>query len=152
MALVSVVDLRKTTDDRLGWTIRVVLGILFLMTGAMKLLVPTLAEAWSGQLVAAELPFYTLSRWTVPFVEMAVGALLLVGAYARVAGVVVTGIMLVATYVHLRVDDPALFPLQPSEPIIPVVVVALTAYVLWRGAGAWSKDLKASGEQNNDRR
>ncbi len=152
MPFVNVVGLRRTTDDKLGGTIRVLLGILFLMTGAMKLLVPILAEAWSGQLVAAGLPFYTLSRWTVPFVEMAVGALLLVGAYARVAGVVVTGIMLVATYVHLRVDDPALFPLQPSEPIIPVVVLALTAYVLWRGAGAWSKDLKASGEQTNNGR
>ena len=147
MPFVNGDALRKTTDDKLGGTIRVFLGILFLMTGAMKLLVPALAEAWSGQLIAAELPFYTLSRWTVPFVEMAVGTLLLVGAYARVAGVVVTGIMLVATYVHLKVDDPALFPLQPSEPIIPLVVVALTAYLLWRGAGAWSKDLKASGAQ-----
>jgi uncharacterized membrane protein YphA (DoxX/SURF4 family) len=146
MPFVNVDDLRRTIDDKLGGTIRIFLGILFLMTGAMKLMVPMLAEAWSGQLIAAELPFHTFSRWTVPFVEMAVGVLLLVGAYARVAGVVVTGIMFVATYVHLRVDDPALFPLQPSEPIIPVVVVALTAYVLWRGAGAWSRDLKTSGE------
>ena len=41
---------------------RVFLGVLFVMTGAMKLLVPTLADAWAGQLLAAELPFYTLSR------------------------------------------------------------------------------------------
>ena len=108
----------------------------------MKLVVPTLADAWSGQLIAAQLPLYTLSRWSVPFVEMAVGALLLFGAYARLAGIVVVGIMVVATYVHLVVDDPSLFPLQPSEPIIPIVVVALTAYILWRGAGAWSSDLR----------
>ena len=114
------------------------------MTGAMKLLVPTLAEAWSGQLLAAELPFYTLSRWSVPFVEMAVGGVLLAGAYARVAGVVVVGIMVVATYVHLVVDDPALFPLQPRQPFIPIVVVALTAYLLWHGGGAWSRDHRAS--------
>ena len=145
MRLSNIADLRRTTHDRLGGSIRIFLGVLFLMTGAMKLLVPMLAQAWSGQLIAAELPFYALSRWSVPFVEMAVGALLLVGAYARLAGVVVIGFMVVATYVHLRVDDPALFPLQPSEPIIPLVVIALTAYVLWRGAGAWSKDLKASG-------
>ncbi len=145
MRLSNIADLRRTTDDKLGGSIRILLGVLFLMTGVMKLVVPTLAEAWSGQLIAAELPFYGLSRWSVPFVEIAVGALLLVGAYARLAGVVVIGFMVVATYVHLRVDDPALFPLQPSEPIIPLVVIALTAYVLWRGAGAWSKDLKASG-------
>ena len=75
---------------------------------------------------------------------MAGGALLLVGAYARLAAIVVVGIMSVATYVHVGVDDPSLFPLQPSEPIIPIVVVVLTAYLLWRGAGAWSSDLRAS--------
>ncbi len=134
--------LRRTADDKLGGTIRVFLGVLFVMTGVMKLVVPALADAFAGQLLAAELPFYTLSRWSVPFVEIAVGALLLVGTYARVVGIVVVGLMCVATYVHLVVDDPSLFPLQPSEPIIPIVVVVLTGYVLWRGAGAWSSDLR----------
>ena len=141
----TLVDLRRTTDDKLAGTIRVLLGLLFVMTGVMKLVVPMLAEAWSGQLMAAGLPFYTLSRWSVPFVEMAVGAALLIGVHTRLAGAVVVGIMMVATYVHLVVDDPSLFPLQPSEPIIPAVVVVLTAYVLWRGAGAWSADLRATG-------
>ena len=53
----------------------------------MKLAVPTLADAWSGQLLAAGLP--------------------LVDVYARVVGMVVI------------------------------------AVILWRGAGAWSSDLKA---------
>ena len=66
------------------------------------------------------------------------------GAYARLAAAVVVGIMVVATYVHIVVDDPSLFPLQPSEPIIPIGVVVLTTYVLWRGGGAWSRDLRAS--------
>jgi hypothetical protein len=52
--------------------------------------------------------------------------------------------MAVATYVHVVVNDPALFPLQPSAPVIPVTVIVLTAYVVWRGAGAWSLDLKTS--------
>jgi len=144
MPFTNLTDLRRTEDNKLGGAIRVFLGVLFVMTGAMKLLVPTLADAWAGQLLAAELPFYTLSRWSVPFVEMAVGALLLVGTYARLAGLAVVGIMFVATYVHLVVDDPSLFPLQPSEPIIPIVVVVLTAYILWQGAGSWSSDLRAS--------
>ena len=142
MLFTNLGGLRTTADDKLGGTIRVFLGVLFVMTGVMKLVVPALADAFAGQLLAAELPFYTLSRWSVPFVEIAVGALLLVGAYARVAGIVVVGLMCVATYVHLVVEDPSLFPLQPSEPIIPIVVVVLTGYVLWRGAGAWSSDLR----------
>ena len=145
MPFTNLVELRGTTEDRVGGTIRVFLGLLFLMTGVMKLVVPTLADAWSGQLIAAELPFYAISSWSVPFVEMAVGVLLLVGAYARLAGIVVVGIMVVATYVHLVVDDPSVFPLQPNEPIIPIAVLALTAYILWRGGGAWSSDLRASG-------
>ncbi len=136
--------IRKTSDDKLAGAIRLLLGILFLMTGAMKLLVPMLADAWSGQLLAADLPFHTLTRWTVPFLELLLGFALSLGTFARLAVIVVMAIMVVATYVHLVVGDPSLFPLQPSAPIIPLAVIALGTYVLWRGAGAWSLDLRAS--------
>lgn len=139
-----MVAIRKTSDDKLAGGIRLLLAMLFLMTGVMKLVVPMLAEAWSGQLLAAGLPLYSVTRWTMPFVEIGLGAVLGVGAFARLAGIVVVGIMLAATYVHVVVDDPTLFPLQPSEPIIPLVVLALTVYILWRGAGAWSLDLRAT--------
>ncbi len=136
--------IRTTSDDKLAGGARLMLALIFLMTGVMKLAVPSLAAAWSGQLLAAELPFYALTRWTVPFVEMAVGVVLAVGVLARLASLVVVGIMVPATYVHLVVHDPSLFPLQPNAPIIPIVVVLMAALVLWRGAGAWSADLKHS--------
>lgn len=137
-------DIRRTDDNKLAGTIRWLLAVLFLMTGVMKLLVPMLAEAFSGQLLAAQLPFYTLTRWTVPFVEVGLGIVLAIGFFARPAALVVFGMMLVAIYVHLVVDDPSLFPLQPSEPIIPLIVIAMGVYILWRGAGAWSSDLRAT--------
>lgn len=62
-------DIRKTSDNKLAGSIRILLAVLFLMTGAMKLLIPMLADAWSGQLLAANLPLYTITRWTVPFLE-----------------------------------------------------------------------------------
>lgn len=136
--------LRRTSDNKVAAIIRFLLALIFLMTGPMKLLAPSLAEAWSGQLLAANLPFYLLTLRTVPYVELALGIILALGIFARPAAVVVIGIMLVATYVHLVVDDPSLFPLQPSEPIIPLVVIAMSVYVLLRGAGAWSLDLKAT--------
>jgi uncharacterized membrane protein YphA (DoxX/SURF4 family) len=139
--------LRSTKPDKLSGTLRLMLGVLFVMTGVMKLLVPMLADAWSGQLLASGLPFITLTRWTVPFVEVAVGLALLAGTHARLASLIVIGIMLVATYVHLVVDDPSLFPLQPSEPIIPIIVIAMASYVLWKGGGSWSRDLKAGGDR-----
>ncbi len=137
-------DLRATSDNKVAGTIRLLLAVLFLMTGAMKLLVPMLGDAWSGQLLAANLPLYTITRWAVPFVEIVLGVLLGVGLCARLATVVVMGIMVVATYVHLVVDDPSLFPLQPMEPIIPMVVLVMSAYILWRGGGAWSVDARAT--------
>ncbi len=137
-------NLRATSDNKVAGTIRLLLAVLFLMTGAMKLLVPMLGDAWSGQLLAANLPLYTITRWTVPFVEIVLGVLLGVGLCARLATVVVMGIMVVATYVHLVVDDPSLFPLQPMEPIIPMVVLVMSVYILWRGGGAWSADARAT--------
>jgi uncharacterized membrane protein YphA (DoxX/SURF4 family) len=83
------------------------------------------------------------TRWTVPFIEMALGSMLLAGLFARLASFAVIGIMTVATYVHLVVDDATLFPLQPSEPVVPIVVMAMSALILWKGAGAWSMDLEA---------
>ena len=134
---------RHTSDDKVAGVVRLLLAMIFVMSGVMKLVVPVLAEAWSGQLLAANLPLYSLTRWTVPFVEVAVGVALTVGVHARLASVIVMGIMVPATYVHLVVDDPTLFPLQPSEPVVPIMVLLMGAYLVWRGAGAWSADLRA---------
>jgi len=139
--------IQTTADDKSAGVIRLMLALIFLMTGPMKLVVPQLAEAWSGQLIAAELPFYELSRWTVPFLELSLGIVLAIGILVRPAALVVMAIMVVATYVHVVVDDPSLFPLQPSEPVIPAMVMLGSAYLLWRGGGSWSKDLKSAGNR-----
>ncbi len=136
-------DIRNTSDDKAAGVVRLLLAMIFVMTGVMKLVVPILGQAWSGQLLAANVPLYTLTRWTMPLVEIGVGVALTVGLYARLASVIVMGIMVAATYVHLVVDDPTLFPLQPSQPIIPLIVLVMSAYIVWRGAGAWSVDLRA---------
>lgn len=135
--------IRATTNDKLAAGVRLMLAIIFLMTGPMKLIVPQLAEAWAGQLLAAQVPFYEISRWSVPFLELILGLILAVGFFARPGVVVVIGIMIVATYVHSVVDNPSLFPLQPKEPIIPLIVIVMSIFILWRGAGAWSMAWKA---------
>ena len=140
----NLATLRRTSDNKVAATVRLLVALLFLMTGPMKLLVPSLAEAFSGQLLAANLPFYLLTLWAVPFVDLALGIVLALGIFARPAAVGAIGLMVVATYVHLIVDDPSLFPLQPDEPIIPLAVIAMSVYVLLRGAGTWSLDLKAT--------
>lgn len=133
--------IRNTDGNRLTGSIRLMLAAVFLMAGPAKILVPNLAEAWSGQLLASKLPLFEFSRVIVPYVEALLGIVLAVGFFTRPTALGVTGIMAVATYVHVVVDDPSLFPLQPSEPIIPIAVIVLSLYLLWRGAGAWSLDL-----------
>ena len=136
--------LRNTKPDRVARGIRLTLGILFVITGAMKLVVPMLATAWTGQLAAANIPFQEVNVWLVPIIEMGIGAALFVGFYTRIMSLLVLNIMIVATYVHIVVHDPSLFPLQPTKPIIPAVVVILSVYILLKGGGSGSLDLKAS--------
>ena len=118
------------------------LGALFLMTGVMKLAVPMLAEAFSGQLVAAGIPMILLVKWAVPLVEIGAGLALFVGAFTRVVAVVVIGVMVAAVYVHVVVDDPAMFPLQPNDPVVPLAVIVMAGYLVWRGGGSGSVDLR----------
>lgn len=138
----DVRDLRRTSDDSFAGAIRMALGALFLLTGVMKLAVPIQAEAFAGQLMAAGIPLAGLAERVVPVVEIASGLALLIGAYTRVVAMVIMGIMSVAAYVHLVVDDPAMFPLQPNGPVVPLAVMVMAAYLVWRGAGAGSADLR----------
>jgi uncharacterized membrane protein YphA (DoxX/SURF4 family) len=135
---------RKTAHDILGGTLRLLLGFVFFMAGILKLMVPSLGEAFSGQLVAANIPLRELVLNTFPLIEMLLGVLLLVGFHARVSASVAAVTMIVATYVHVMADDPSLFPLQPVEPIGPLVLLMMLLYIIIRGAGAWSLDLKES--------
>ena len=139
--------IRSTNEDVVLGITRIALGMMFFSTGIMKYTIPMLWEAWSGQLTHANIPFYTLNLYMVPTIEMTIGVLLLIGYYSRLCALMVLPLMTVATYVHIIVGDPALFPLQPDEPIIPIVAILMAGYVIWRGGGAWSKDLKNSIEK-----
>ena len=55
-------------------------------------------------------------------------------------------IMLVAIYVHLTVINPAAFPSQPQEPIIPIAIIIMAAIILKKGGGNWSMDLMRINE------
>ena len=138
----ALTKLRQTRASSFAATIRVLLGLLFLSTGVMKFVVPELRAAFSGQLTAAGIPFHSLNMWIVPPAEIGIGVLFLLGFLSRLASLSAIVMMGVATYVHLVVDDPTLFPLQPEEPIIPIIAIAFCLYILWIGSGSWSLDLR----------
>ncbi len=134
--------IRHTSCSRAVGLCRALLGLLFLSTGVMKFAVPSLRNAFSGQLAEAALPFHSVNMWLVPLVEVVIGGMLIVGLFGRIASLVAIVMMIVATYVHLVVHDPELFPLQPEAPIIPLATILLCLYVLWAGSGSWSIDLR----------
>ncbi len=53
--------IRHTTNDKVLGVLRILLGGLFVMTGLMKIFIPILGEAFSGQLIAANIPFYAFN-------------------------------------------------------------------------------------------
>ena len=139
-------QLRRTSSNKLGGVLRILLGFVFFMAGILKVAVPSLGQAFSGQLIAADIPLSGIVLSTFPFVEMAIGVFLVFGFHARLSAAAAAVSMLVATYVHIAVEDPSLFPLQPVEPVGPLVLLVVALYVLWRGGGSWSIDLKESNK------
>lgn len=137
-------ELRITSSDKLGGVLRLLGGAIFLMAGVLKIAVPSLGVAFSGQLVAASIPLPGLVQLIFPVIEAVLGILLLFGLYARISALLAALSMVVATYVHIVIEDPSLFPLQPIEPIGPLMLIAMLLYTVIRGAGAWSIDLKES--------
>jgi uncharacterized membrane protein YphA (DoxX/SURF4 family) len=138
----TLTKLRQTRASNSAAAIRILLGLLFLSTGVMKFAVPDLRAAFSGQLAAAGIPFHSLNMWVVPAAEIGVGILFILGLLSRLASLSAIVMMVVATYVHVSVDDPTLFPLQPEEPIIPIIAIVFSLYLLWIGSGSWSLDLR----------
>jgi uncharacterized membrane protein YphA (DoxX/SURF4 family) len=134
-------QLRNTSSDKLALILRLLLGFVFFMAGILKVVVPHLGEAFSGQLTAANIPLNSLVLYSVPVIEMVLGITLLVGLHTRLSVAIAAIIMIAATYVHIVADDPALFPLQPIEPIGPLMLLAMLSYLLWKGGGTWSIDL-----------
>ena len=52
---------RETTSNKFIGAVRIMSGIMFIVPGMMKLLLPVYGEAWSIQLVEADIPLYTFT-------------------------------------------------------------------------------------------
>jgi uncharacterized membrane protein YphA (DoxX/SURF4 family) len=101
-------DKKKTAEDKLTRGVRLLLALMFVMTGAMKLFVPSLRDAFAGQLEAAHPPLQSLARSVVPYAEIALGVLLALGVVTRLAAAGIIFLMAGATYIHVVVHDPSL--------------------------------------------
>lgn len=134
--------LRAAGAQRYVIVLRVIAGAPLLMTGLAQALVP---EADLRALVdAAGFPFAAVITPLGVGLKIVAGVLLLLGAWARIAGAVAVPIMLGALYAHMVID---VWPNGPEmEPplVAPIAVLLGSAYVVWRGAGRWSLDRRAT--------
>lgn len=133
-------NIRQTSPNKFIGAIRIMLGVIFIMTGVMKLTMADYGTAWSIQLIEAEIPFYTFNYWFVPVFELILGLFLLLSHYSRVSSLLVLPVMLVAIYVHLTVTNPGAFPSQPQEPYMPIAVLFMALLIVIKGGGGWSID------------
>lgn len=113
---------------KLKTVIRYFLGIMFLMTGGMKLFLPQFGEAFLLQLTEAGIPWSEFHFWLVPVIELIIGGMLLLNYQTKFALIMIIPLMVAAVYVHAVVVDPAAFPAQPQFPIIPLIVLWMVGY------------------------
>lgn len=95
------------------------------MTGMMKLFLPFFGNAFLIQLTEAGIPMVELNFWIIPIIEVILGFMLLFNYQAKLTMIIIIPIMLVATYVHIVVVNPAAFPAQPQFPIMPLMVLMM---------------------------
>ncbi len=136
--------LRKTKPNKIVGLIRIMLGIIFIMTGLMKLFLHEYGQAFSIQLVEANIPFYEFTYWAVPILEILLGIILLAGYQSRVGTLIIFPLMTIAIYVHLTATNLGAFPSQPQFPYMPIMVIGMAIVVLYKGAGAWSFDYNST--------
>ncbi|MEM9372972.1 MAG: DoxX family protein [Planctomycetota bacterium] len=91
-------------------------------------------------LEGANIPMPGVNAVLGPVFGVIAGLLLISGAFARVGSAIAVGSMGMAIYahaVHDWADEPPI--------VLPVVVLLAGAWVLWKGAGAWSVDGRSVG-------
>ena len=139
----SLLRLPRTPESRKLASLRISIALIFLAIGLSKLLVPFMVAAFNEQLKATGVPvdFRSTLSLMFPILEIIIGYFLLIGKHTRFWSVIAMGVSCFGIYVHLRIDDPALFPFQLSAPVIPITLMALSAVLFVMGAGMWSKDL-----------
>lgn len=105
---------------------RVGIGGLFLATGIMKLLDPSMVE---GMLDGMGFPAAALLTWLLIFVEVLGGAAVLVGFKLKYVTVPLAIVLLVASVVMID---------QPGIMVSNLALLAATVGLWFSGPGAWA--------------
>ncbi len=144
--------LTRTDNCKIGLVVRVLGGLPLVAFGAMHLVG---AMPMRPLVEAAGFPAPGLTAVVAPLAQLVAGLMLLSGAFARVGGLIAIGTMAGAIMTHVKIASdqwPMPTPYAPeavgAEPTfmmgIAAAVIACAIYVIWKGAGAMSVDLRSS--------
>lgn len=127
-------QITQTSNLKSAAIARILVSLPLLLIGGQHLIgVAPLEPILRG----AGIPLPELNAIVGPFVQLLAGCFLISGYFARIGATLTIPAMGMALYTHLVHD-------WTDEPPIalPVVLIILSAFVLWRGAGSWSFDLR----------
>lgn len=125
--------------------LRLIVGLIFLGFGILHFIQP---ENFRNILRVSNIPLVEFNLFFVPLAEVVIGALLLLGLFTRLAGVmgcITMAIAFFATWTILHLDPSQLpddLTQKPFSPplFVPVIVFLICLYLLIMGGGAWSLD------------
>lgn len=136
--------LRATRPHRHLLLPRIVAGVPLLGIGLAHVFVP---EAPMRPLVeAAGFPLAAIVSPVAVATEIVAGLSLLLGLWVRLGAVLAVPTMLGAVYAHLVIDVWPNGPANEPPLVLPIAVMVAAAYLVWRGAGRWSLDLRAAAD------
>jgi uncharacterized membrane protein YphA (DoxX/SURF4 family) len=146
--------LTQTTNAKHIAILRILAGAPLVMFGVMHL---TGAAPMKPLVEAAGLPLPGLTAAVVPLAMLLAGVLLLSGAFARVGALIGIGVMLGGLVTNIKIPndqwptpsdlDSNVIVMGPEPGMLTplaIVVILLSAYIIFKGAGAWSIDGKGS--------
>ncbi len=133
---------RATTRSWPALAVRLMGGLIFLGTGTAKEVSGSFHANWAAMVGQLHLPLSQVAVAVTPVLEILTGVLLLLGLFARAAGAAGLLLMAGAAWVHLTVD-PGTLPEGMPPVWLPVVTALASGFVLWRGAGSGSLDLRS---------
>jgi uncharacterized membrane protein YphA (DoxX/SURF4 family) len=129
-------QIRQTDTSKRVAILRIVAGLPLAIFGAMHLADPA---SFRTILEASHVPFIELNLIAAPITEIIAGLFLITGYFARLGGLGGAVTMFAAAWSTAILAGIPTAPEVPPMPL-PLAVLAISTYVLWRGAGAWSLD------------
>ncbi|GHC55535.1 DoxX family protein [Roseibacillus persicicus] len=129
-------QITRTTNQKSSAIVRILVSLPLLGIGIQHLIGTAPLEPI---LRGAGIPFPELNNVIGTGAEILAGALLITGFFARAGAALTIPTMAMALYAHAVYD-------WADEPpvILPITLILGSLYVIWKGAGAWSLDLRYS--------